>query len=117
MPCWLERRARRMVRKRKASSRAAKVTPRVTYVSVFSGRISPFCGAGGRRPGELGKAGPEPPAQGPGPPPLAPRLHPPPQCGSNLPPGHVHEHGEARHVVALAANVALVAEDDLAASG
>lgn len=48
MPCWLERRARRMVRRRKVSRRAAKVTPRATYVSVFSGRISPFCRVGGR---------------------------------------------------------------------
>lgn len=76
MPCWLERRARRIVRKRKASSRAAKVTPRATYVSVFSGRISPFCRAGGKRPGELGRAGPKNPAQCPGLPPLAPRLPP-----------------------------------------
>jgi hypothetical protein len=42
MPCWLERRARRRVRKRKVSIRAAKVTPRATYVRVFSGKISPF---------------------------------------------------------------------------
>lgn len=42
MPCWLERRARRRVRKRKVIVRAAKVTPRATYVRVFSGKISPF---------------------------------------------------------------------------
>lgn len=42
MPCWLERRARRRVRKRKVIIRAAKVTPRATYVKVFSGKISPF---------------------------------------------------------------------------
>lgn len=42
MPCWLERRARRRVRKRKVIIRAARVTPRATYVRVFSGKISPF---------------------------------------------------------------------------
>ena len=95
------------------SSRAAKVTPRATYVSVFSGRISPFCRVGGKGPEELGGAEPEHPAWCPGLPPLALRA----PLGSNLPPGHVHEHSEARHVVALAADVALVAEHNFAASG
>lgn len=36
---------------------------------------------------------------------------------AHLPPGHIHEHSEARHVVALAADMALVAENNLTATG
>jgi hypothetical protein len=36
---------------------------------------------------------------------------------SHLPPGHIHEHSEARHVVTLAADVALIAEDNFTPPG
>lgn len=36
---------------------------------------------------------------------------------SNLSSGHIHEHSKACHMVALAADMALITEDNLAASG
>lgn len=107
MSCWLERRVRRRVRKRKVSSRVVKVIFRVTYVSVFSGRIFLFCREGGRGLGELGRVvfwvfifS------------LAVVF-----CGFNFSSGYIYEYSEVRYVVVLVVDVVFVAEDDFIVSG